>query len=140
MLHKHRILPGHMGGTYAADNVVLLSVPDHAEAHRLLWEQYGRWQDKCAWLMLSNQIKHPYSLGAAKGNQNASGKHSMSAEHYPKMRLARLGSPGTFGFLGKHHSPETKEKQRAANKGRPLSLKHRQKLSEARHRYLAAKS
>lgn len=45
-----------MGGTDDASNLVLLTVEEHAEAHKKLWEQYGRWQDKIAWKTLSGQI------------------------------------------------------------------------------------
>ena len=56
MKHKHRILPGHMGGTYDPANVILLTVAEHAEAHRKLYEQYGNRHDKTSWLALSKQI------------------------------------------------------------------------------------
>ena len=56
ILHKHRIIPGHMGGTYDPENVVLLTIEEHAEAHRLLYEEHGRWQDRIAWLALSGLI------------------------------------------------------------------------------------
>ena len=56
MLHKHRILPGHMGGTYTPDNVELLTVAEHAEAHRLLFENFGHEEDRIAWRALSGQI------------------------------------------------------------------------------------
>ena len=56
MKHWHHIVPKHAGGTDDPSNLVLLSVEEHAEAHRKLWEQYGRWQDKIAWQTLSGQI------------------------------------------------------------------------------------
>lgn len=49
MLHKHHIIPKHMGGTNDPSNLVELTVEQHAEAHRLLYEQYGNWQDYVAW-------------------------------------------------------------------------------------------
>ena len=49
MLHKHHIIPRHAGGTDDPSNLVELSPAEHAEAHRLLYEQYGRWQDYVAW-------------------------------------------------------------------------------------------
>jgi hypothetical protein len=56
MKHLHHIVPKHAGGTNDSSNLVELSVKEHAKAHRLLWEQYGRWQDKIAWKTLSGQI------------------------------------------------------------------------------------
>jgi hypothetical protein len=54
-LHKHHIIPRHAGGTDDPANIVELSVEDHAEAHRILYEQHGRWQDYAAWQGLSKQ-------------------------------------------------------------------------------------
>lgn len=49
MSHKHHIIPKHAGGTNDPNNLIELSVADHAEAHKTLYEQYGRWQDYVAW-------------------------------------------------------------------------------------------
>ena len=48
MSHKHHIIP-NLGGTDDPSNLIELSVDDHAEAHRKLYEEYGRWQDYVAW-------------------------------------------------------------------------------------------
>jgi len=48
MKHKHHIIPKHMGGTDDPSNLIELTVEEHAEAHRLLWEKYGNWQDNVA--------------------------------------------------------------------------------------------
>ena len=45
-----------MGGTDDESNLVELTIEEHAEAHRLLYEQHGHWQDKLAWKGLSGQI------------------------------------------------------------------------------------
>jgi hypothetical protein len=54
--HKHHIVPKHMGGTDDPSNLVELTIEDHAEAHKKLWEEYGNEYDKIAWLSLTNQI------------------------------------------------------------------------------------
>lgn len=54
--HQHHIIPRHMGGTDDSSNLILLTIEEHAEAHRLLYEEHGRWQDKVAWLGLTGQI------------------------------------------------------------------------------------
>lgn len=53
MKHKHHIIPRHAGGTDDPDNIVELTVEEHAEAHRILYEQYGKIQDKVAWMGLA---------------------------------------------------------------------------------------
>lgn len=56
MKHRHHIIPRHAGGTDDESNIELLTVEEHAEAHRILFEKHGRWQDKVAWHFLSAVI------------------------------------------------------------------------------------
>ena len=46
-----------MSGSNHSSNIVTLSVEEHAEAHRKLYEEHGKWQDKIAADMLCGQIK-----------------------------------------------------------------------------------
>ena len=54
--HKHHIVPRHAGGSNDPSNLIELTVEEHAEAHRILFEQHGRWQDEIAWLNLTGRI------------------------------------------------------------------------------------
>ena len=45
-----------MGGTNEQDNLIELTIEEHAEAHKVLFEEYGNWQDYLAWKGLSGQI------------------------------------------------------------------------------------
>lgn len=54
--HKHHIVPRHAGGSDSQDNIIELTVEEHAEAHKKLWEQHGMWQDYIAWQGLSGRI------------------------------------------------------------------------------------
>ena len=56
MKHKHHIIPKHMGGTDDPSNLIELSVEEHTEAHRVLWEQHGRKEDELAWKGLAGII------------------------------------------------------------------------------------
>lgn len=55
--HTHHILPRHAGGNDDPSNLVELSVEEHALMHKKLFEEYGRLQDKVAWLMLSGRTE-----------------------------------------------------------------------------------
>jgi hypothetical protein len=75
MKHKHHIIPKHAGGTDDPSNLIELTVEEHAEAHRVLYEQYGNEKDRIAWLGLSGiipkqeTIKELYKLGRKNANQ-----------------------------------------------------------------------
>ena len=53
MKHKHRIIPGHKGGTYSSENVVLVSPTCHAMWHFCEWQREGNKKDYIAWKGLS---------------------------------------------------------------------------------------
>jgi len=63
-----------MGGSDDPSNLVELTIEEHAEAHRLLYEQHGHWQDKVAWRGLLGLIGHEdimremYDARKGKGN------------------------------------------------------------------------
>ena len=54
--HIHHIIPKHMGGSDHPSNLIELTVEEHAEAHRKLYEEHGNEYDHIAWRMLSGQI------------------------------------------------------------------------------------
>lgn len=104
MKHKHHIIPKHMGGTDDPSNLIELTVEEHAEAHRILWEKYGKWQDELAWKALSKNI----------------GKEEILTEFYKNLNKGRI--PST----------ETREKMTAAKRGRKISEEHKKALNEGR--------
>ena len=60
MKHKHRLLPGHMGGQYVDGNVVTVEVikcdretSSHAMWHYANWMLHGKEEDKIAWKALA---------------------------------------------------------------------------------------
>lgn len=55
-MHRHHIIPKYMGGSDVPENLVKLTVEEHAEAHRKLFEKHGHWQDYVAWQGLSGLI------------------------------------------------------------------------------------
>jgi len=55
--HIHHIIPRHMGGTNDPENLIELTVEEHADAHRKLYEEHGHWQDHVARKALSGQIE-----------------------------------------------------------------------------------
>ena len=76
MKHLHHIVPRHMGGTDNPDNLVELTVEEHAEAHRKLYEEFGKQEDYIAWKGLTGHmgkeeiIKELLSLAGKKGSSS----------------------------------------------------------------------
>ena len=147
MKHKHHIVPRHMGGTDDPSNLVELTVEEHAEAHRKLWEEYGNIKDYAAWKGLSGTIgkeeivkmlmdptgrKHSEETKkkiseARKGKKLSEETREklrqfntgkkLSEEHKENISKRLKGDPRMASNLGKHLSEETKEKMRVANMG-----------------------
>lgn len=57
--HKHHIIPKHMGGTDSPENLIELTVAEHAAAHLRLYEEHGKKEDLCAYYMLSGKNQSP---------------------------------------------------------------------------------
>jgi len=133
--HKHHIIPRHMGGTDDSSNLVLLTVEEHAEAHKKLCEEHGREQDLIAWKTLSNQITIDEARRMAV-SISLKGKPK-SKEQKEKMSIARKKRGGiTTGMKLSPCSDERKRKISEANKGGkgrpiPCSEEHKKKISIA---------
>lgn len=100
-----------MGGSDDPTNLVELTIEQHAEAHRLLWEQYGKQEDFLAWKSLSKQIDEEQIqlIRSSIGGKNNTGKQK-TEEHKKKIQESLLRREGT-----------------------PLTEEHRQKLSDSMH-------
>jgi len=119
--HKHHIIPRHMGGSDNTDNLVELTIDEHAQAHRELYEQYGHVQDKIAWMGLAKLAPHAelmYELNSErmKGSQNP-----MFGKPAPNRGIKRPGVGGRKKGTGwsaeerisataRRSTPEYKEK------------------------------
>lgn len=56
MKHIHHIVPKHMGGSDDPTNLISLTVEEHADAHKTLYETYGKIEDYIAWKGLDGSI------------------------------------------------------------------------------------
>jgi len=127
--HKHHIIPRHVGGTNDPSNLIKLTVEEHAEAHRLLWEEHGRWQDEVAWKTLSKQISCAEAIKIAqslanKGEKNA--MYGMFGEKNPN-----YGNRGEKNPLyGKKQPKEWNIKKRKALIGRSFEDLHGKEKAE----------
>jgi hypothetical protein len=73
MKHKHHINPRHSGGGDEPSNLVELTIAEHAEAHKRLFEKYGKKEDFIARKALAGSITKEEFLAerASLGGQKA---------------------------------------------------------------------
>jgi hypothetical protein len=138
MKHTHHIIPRHAGGSDDPSNLVELTITEHAEAHKKLYEEYGREEDKLAWLGLSGMIdkeeiiRQQCSLAAKKGN---TGRKRPDLSEYNKSEGRKYNGGGWNKGI-----PRTKEEKKLMSerrkgkggvKGKVISEEQKKKQSES---------
>lgn len=118
MKHKHHIIPRHMGGTDDPSNLIELTVEEHAEAHKVLYEEHGHIEDYCAWKGLSGQIGKEEIVRLL---MDPTGRVH-TEETKQKISEAHKGKP--------KHTEKSKEKLRQFRTGMKLSEEHKAKISK----------
>lgn len=102
--HQHHIIPRHMGGTDDPSNLIKLTVEEHAEAHKLLYEKHGRWQDYAAWQGLLGLAPKAELLSIISKQRNQekldSGTHLFQNSEFQRNLQRRRIENGTHHFLG----------------------------------------
>ena len=121
--HTHHIIPTHMGGSDDPKNLKELTVKQHARAHKKLFKQHGKWEDKIAYEMLSGQItnyqaKQEVRRLANLGNKNSVGRinpkwHNLILSKTMKESRSKHKTMGHF----KSHTEESKKKISKTLKG-----------------------
>lgn len=113
MKHKHHIIPKHMGGTDEPDNLIELSIEEHAEAHRKLWEQYKCWQDYLAWQGLAKLITREelvFKMLSEAGKKGITSRNTNKGKKYNWKELNRKPA-GTKGYKWYHNPNNLLEKK-----------------------------
>lgn len=123
--HTHHIIPKHMGGTDEPENLIQLTVEEHAEAHRKLYEEYGHWQDHVAWKALSGQIKNDDVRRLVTRLSNAN--RIWTEESKEKTRKSLAKTRETKGGI----SAETRQKMSNTRKGRKITWNTNSTSAEA---------
>lgn len=92
-----------MGGTNDPANLVALTIEEHADAHRKLYESYGKVEDKIAYLGLLKQIGQEEIL-LEKSKLGGKGNKGIpkTAEH--KKKISKNAAGGVA-----EHTAKTKE-------------------------------
>lgn len=144
--HTHHIIPRHIGGTDDPSNLVELTVEEHAEAHRVLFETYGRWQDEVAWKTLSGQISNYEATQEVRrlaniGNTNFAGKTHTEEARKKISEYQKFAKIGNTSAVGHVKSDETKKiiseklkgnSNKKGKTGNKLSDETKEKMSAAK--------
>lgn len=115
-----------MGGTDEPSNLIQLTVEEHAEAHRKLYETYGYEQDKLAWQGLlgiipkEDIVKEAYRIGQKKTFSILKERYGVTnpgqlpqtreASSKTMKKLHEEGKVRIPDWTGKKHKQETKDK------------------------------
>jgi hypothetical protein len=151
--HNHHIVPRHMNGTDVPSNIERITIEEHAERHKALYEKHGKEQDRIAWLSLTSQISQAEAIKLIqkapkserwktkarernKGSGNPMFGKKQTQEHRRKNSESNIGIKNHF--YGKQHSIETRAILSQKMKNRYLqgyknpmkSIESRQKLSK----------
>ena len=120
MKHIHHIIPQYLGGTDEPSNLIELTVEEHAEVHRKLYEEHGNWQDYCAWQALSGRIGKEEILRMKQGMANKGRKKT--PEEIERIRQ------GSLKRAKRQRADGTLEK---ANQKRSQAMKGKKKTPQA---------
>ena len=129
-----------MGGTDEPENLVELTPAEHAEAHRVLYEEHGREEDRLAWMGLAGYskketiIQELVTIAAKKGGDaNRENMIKNNPMHNPETSKRKVETWKN----GEHYESGVERLRSMAgnNKGRkfgPQSAEHRAKHSKAK--------
>jgi hypothetical protein len=158
MKHTHHIIPRHAGGSDDPSNLIELTITEHAEAHKKLYEEYSKEEDRLAWLGLAGMIdkeeiiRQQCSLASKKGNTgrkrpdlseynrgegrnyNGGGWNKGVPRTEEEKKLMSERRKGKGGVKGKVISEEQKKKQSEAMKGKPAWNKGKPRSEETKRK------
>ena len=128
IIHKHHIVPKHSGGTDDPSNIIELSVEEHAEAHRKLYEEHGKTEDYLAWKGLAGMVSKKELMGNLNSSPEGRARVSKQWKGVPKTPESNQKRRETWakkyaegyvgGMSGKQMSEEAKAKISSTKKAK----------------------
>jgi hypothetical protein len=105
--HIHHYLPKHAGGTDSTENLIKVTIEEHAAFHYERWVLVGDQYDKISWLCLSGQIqnKEANRLAMSLGGKSSRCHTKEASEKAKKTYMKKLGVSSPFNL------PHVKEKR-----------------------------
>lgn len=90
-MHKHHIIPRYKGGTDAPENLVEVTITQHAMYHFCNYQLWGNEEDRIAWRGLSGQLDSD-EFNSEKMSFFAKKAYSALLEKHPDI-IQRMSSP-----------------------------------------------
>ena len=138
--HKHHIIPRYMGGTDAVENLVEVTVTQHAMYHFCNYQLWGNEEDKIACRMLGGQISVgeasllAIKLGGKRGVQKLKEKLQNPdnlKEYKEKCKKAYHNSPHKEKMI--NNAKQNQSKAVEAAKQPQAIEKRKEKLKQIKH-------
>lgn len=100
-LYKHRIIPGHEGGTYTRSNILWCSYKDHCLAHYYRWLNYKKKEDLLAWKLMTSQTENTSILAGQIGGKAVQKLQRQNQTHFydPSAKIQKLGNFKRWGLV-----------------------------------------
>lgn len=126
--HIHHIIPKHMGGTDSPENLTKLTIEEHAEAHRMLYEQHGKWEDLLAYLGLKKLLDSgEVAQIAMKMGQIKGGKATKGIPKDPVQQAEKIRNMWKKPGMREHLIEKRKEQSRLGKN--PMQGKKQKRVS-----------
>ena len=116
-----------MGGSDHPSNLISLTVEEHAEAHKKLYEKYGKEEDRIAWVTLSGWINKKELL---RLRSMLGGKKGIKL--YPHRKTSKFGRSQAFKLWAKKGMREhlkQKRVEQSATLGNPMQGKKQKRIT-----------
>lgn len=142
-MHKHHIIPRHMGGSDDPTNLIEVSVEEHAELHLSLYLEHGKTEDWVASQCLSGQMKHYDATIQIIKESARETCRKRNAENNPMWNPDAVAKSRAGCKKWWDENPDKKlevaERMRKTNKGRKRSPETKAKMAEAARKRWADK-
>ena len=127
MKHKHHKIKFKDGKRIRTDEIVTLTLEEHAKEHKRLYKLGGHWKDKAAYEGLSGQIPKKDVIAKVLSENGKENVHNL---HTPEIK-AKAAEATRKANTGRVFTKEWRKKISEAGMGRVPTEAHRNKVANS---------